>query len=269
MTTQHRRQVGGRVLSTSLRSLTDNPAPRVRLLCFPYAGAGGYVYRRWVSKLPTSVEICAVQPPGREDRASEALPAEMDQLIGQMVDELRGILDGPYAVFGHSLGALIGAEVVRRLTEEGAATPARLFVSGSRALPDIHHGRRRVHLLSDDELVQHLRALNGTPAALLDDERMLTFVLRLVRSDSAILDTYRYRPGRELSCPITVFGGEADPLTDGYDLTRWAEMSSARTEVIMLPGDHFFLHSAEAQMLSLIGDRLKPVAQHQLRHRRD
>lgn len=242
--------------SASVRVLNDPAIRRLRLVCFSYAGAGGYVFRRWIDKLPGDVQICAIQLPGREDRVRERLPTDIDLLVNQLVDELSGYLDGPYAAFGHSLGAIIGTEVVRRLAAEGAIPPSHLFVSGSRPLPDIHDGRRRLHLLGDDELIEHLRTLNGTPAEVLDDERMRKYVLRLVRSDYTMLDTYQHRPGADLACPVTVLAGDNDPHTQGHDLQHWSTISSGPTEVIILPGDHFFVHSAEKQLLRLVSQRL-------------
>ncbi|WP_405722324.1 thioesterase domain-containing protein [Streptomyces sp. NBC_00046] len=38
----------------------------------------------------------------------------------------------PYALFGHSMGAIVGFEVARRLEDAGRG-PVELFASGSRA----------------------------------------------------------------------------------------------------------------------------------------
>jgi surfactin synthase thioesterase subunit len=45
-----------------------NPAARLRLFCFPYAGGGAAAYFGWGETLPRTVEVCAVQPPGRDAR---------------------------------------------------------------------------------------------------------------------------------------------------------------------------------------------------------
>ena len=47
------------------------PAARLRLICFPYAGGGASTFSLWPRALPSHVELCAVQLPGREERLSE------------------------------------------------------------------------------------------------------------------------------------------------------------------------------------------------------
>src|ERR1700677_5026076 len=128
------------------RWLVRYPAPGIpalRLFCFPYAGAGASVYRAWAAGLP-GFEVCAVQLPGREDRYCEPPIPRMDYLIDALTDGLRTSLDSPFAVFGHSMGAIVALEFCRGLRRAGLPAPKRLFVSGhgaphlSDGLPDIH-----------------------------------------------------------------------------------------------------------------------------------
>src|SRR4051812_31478918 len=49
-----------------------NPAARLRLFCFPYAGGGAQVFRNWANHLPADVEVCLAQLPGRGSRMREA-----------------------------------------------------------------------------------------------------------------------------------------------------------------------------------------------------
>ena len=46
-------------------------APRLRLVCFPFAGGTAALYRRWRDALPATVEVCAVELPGRGLRIGE------------------------------------------------------------------------------------------------------------------------------------------------------------------------------------------------------
>src|SRR5262249_40135506 len=39
-------------------------APRARLFCFPFAGAGATAFRAWAEALPAALELVAVAPPG-------------------------------------------------------------------------------------------------------------------------------------------------------------------------------------------------------------
>src|SRR5947208_15726994 len=92
-----------------------NPSARLRLFCLPFAGGGASAYHTWPEGLPGDVEVCAVQPPGREGRFREPAFARLRPLVTALTDALRPHLDRPFAVFGHSLGALVAFEWVREL----------------------------------------------------------------------------------------------------------------------------------------------------------
>jgi surfactin synthase thioesterase subunit len=123
----------------------------MRLFCLPHAGGGATAFRSWTAELPAFVQLCPVQLPGRETRLSEALCTHMDPLVEAMDRELRPWLDIPYAVFGHSMGALLAFEWVRKLQRERSSLPAWLFLSGRRA-PDTLGDAALPDELSDREL---------------------------------------------------------------------------------------------------------------------
>ncbi|MBD1832161.1 hypothetical protein H6F61_05535 [Cyanobacteria bacterium FACHB-472] len=66
-----------------------------------------------------------------------------------------------FAFFGHSLGALIGFELARKLRAQQAQTPNHLFISGRRA-PQIPDRNPLIHTLPEPELLSELRQLNCT-----------------------------------------------------------------------------------------------------------
>lgn len=49
-----------------------------------------------------------------------------------------GLLDKPFALFGHSFGSLVMFELARKLTEAVGKTPLCLIVSGCRP-PDVSY----------------------------------------------------------------------------------------------------------------------------------
>ena len=76
--------------------------PSLRLFCFPYAGAGTSIFRTWRERLPSDIEICAIQLPGREKRIREPLIKDLSSLLDKLVPALLPYLDRPFAFFGHS-----------------------------------------------------------------------------------------------------------------------------------------------------------------------
>jgi medium-chain acyl-[acyl-carrier-protein] hydrolase len=101
-----------------------NPEAKTRLICFPCAGRGASLYRTWPGPLGQHVEVCAVQLPGRENRMDEPPFTRFQDLVSVIAEVLPPFLDREYAIFGHSLGALIGFEVARRIRQTNGITPA-------------------------------------------------------------------------------------------------------------------------------------------------
>ena len=60
-----------RVFSKWITCPRPNADATLRLFCLPYAGGGASIYRLWGPALPSWIEVCPVQLPGREDRYRE------------------------------------------------------------------------------------------------------------------------------------------------------------------------------------------------------
>ncbi|MFE0643721.1 thioesterase II family protein [Streptomyces sp. NPDC058877] len=231
----------------------------LRLFCFPYAGAGASVFRAWGAELPEDVQAFAVQLPGREDRFSDRPITDLDELLDALLPALLPYLDRPFAFFGHSVGAIVSWELARRLQREQGVEPVRMMVSGCRA-PSVHESREPGELdLSDEELINELRRLNGTPEELLQNPDFAAFILPTVRADLSLFARYAYRPGESLTCPVSVFGGDADPRVAEEHLERWAELTTGRTEVEVFPGGHFFLNEEREAVLRSVSRALRAV----------
>lgn len=248
-------------LPASLRALSRNGAHAdARLFVFPYAGGGAYQYRTWPEGLEPNVEVIGVQMPGREDRVHEAPMANLDAALDPVVADMTSVLDDrPFAVFGHSLGALLCMEAVQRISETSTRTPEHVFVSGCRAPQIIHRGRIPISELDDAGLIDHLRRLGGTPDEVLENPDVAAYLLRLVRADYTLFDNYEYRARPPLERPITVFGGDEDPSTTAESLNAWAGLTNASTTIHTVPGGHFFVHSARRALLSVIANVLRPA----------
>ncbi|MFF2012625.1 thioesterase II family protein [Streptomyces sp. NPDC058195] len=227
----------------------------IRLFCLPYAGGGASAYRAWPGLAPAHVRVHPLELPGRGTRWGETPVGGMPLMTEMLADALAGHLDRPYALFGHSMGALIAFELTRALRARGLPQPAHLFVSGSDA-PDLPRGRRPIHAAPDAEVLEELRFLGGTPSELLEDPALMKLVLPALRADFSLLETYRYHAQPPLAVPLTVFGGDADPLVASGQLHRWLRQTSAASRLVVLPGEHFFLHSAVADVLAEVAGDL-------------
>ncbi len=229
-----------------------NPQARLRLFCFPYAGGGASIFRSWPNDLPDWIEVYPIQLPGRENCIRDAPFRRLLPLIDELTDRCLSLVsEKPFAFFGHSMGALIGFELTRRLRQRSMPQPIHLFVSGARA-PQIHNPRPPIHNLPDDQFKEAVRDFNGTPEAILQHEELMQILLPCLRADFEVYETYIYQPEPPLSIPISVFGGWQDKKISSHELEAWRSQTSGAYSMRMFPGDHFFLNSAHEPLLQNI-----------------
>ncbi|MGQ4807055.1 Linear gramicidin dehydrogenase LgrE [Candidatus Entotheonellaceae bacterium PAL068K] len=232
------------------------PNARLRLFCFPYAGVGASIFRRWVEGLPVGVELCAIQLPGRESRLRETPFNRLAELGQALRPILRPYLDRPFALFGHSLGAWIGYELSRQLREHDGLAPAHLFVSGRRA-PHRPPSQPPMHTLADAAFLQAMRTrYGGGPEIVWQDAELMQVFLPILRADITMAETYTPICHEPLDCPISAFGGFQDTSTDRSELEDWQELTTRTFQLRLLPGDHFFVNENRRLLLHLIAQDL-------------
>ncbi len=90
------------------------------------------MYHSWAQSLDPSIEVVAVEPPGRLGRINEKPVADLDEFVSGLVVEMQDVLDRPFAFFGHCLGGLTMYETARRLIHSTGSRPTHLFASGAR-----------------------------------------------------------------------------------------------------------------------------------------
>lgn len=228
---------------------------RVRLFCFPYAGAGASIYRDWLLEPTSEIEVCPVQLPGRESRFKESLFKTMEPLVAALAKGLAGYLDKPFAFFGHSMGALISYELARHLRRERNISPLHLFASARRA-PQVISTSPPIHTLPRAEFIKRLREIEGINEGVLQGTELMDFLLPILRADFGLCETYQYVNEAALDCPMTVFGGTEDDHVTLSDLSAWREQTSSRYRLRMFPGDHFFLRRFPRELTRAIAENL-------------
>ncbi|MFI9273483.1 thioesterase II family protein [Kitasatospora sp. NPDC052896] len=236
-----------------------HPAPdaKVRLLCLPHAGGSASFYFPVSAALAPEIEVLAVQYPGRQDRRSEPSIGTVAELADQVYRALGELDDKPLALFGHSMGAVLGFELARRLEADGRPA-AVLFASGRRG-PGTHRAEF-VHQRDDDGLVAELKSLSGTNTALLGDEEILRMILPAIRNDYRAIETYQRPEGGPLSSPVVVLIGDDDPKSTVEEAKAWAEETTGEFSLRVFPGGHFYLATQQQAVLGEITDRLRALA---------
>jgi medium-chain acyl-[acyl-carrier-protein] hydrolase len=238
-----------------IRRPRPQPDAAARLFCFSCAGGTAALYQPWAADMRGAIEVCAIEMPGRGVRLREPPLTSVHDAVGGIADALEPELDRPYALFGHSLGALMAFEVAHELRRRGAPAPLLLFASARRA-PHLSKRTGMLHMLTDAGLAGYLRELNGTPAGILADAEVMALVLPVVRADLAADETYVVPDRPLLDIPIHAFGGTTDPTLLVEELTAWGLHTLAEATVTIFPGDHFFIKTARRDVINWVAGAL-------------
>jgi len=228
----------------------------MRLFCFPYAGGSAAAFRGWHGGLPEAIELWPVQPPGRERRMTEQPYIRLQALVAAVAELLGPCLDRPYALLGHSLGALVAFELARRLEESGAPRPLQLVISGRRAPQLPLPWEEPYHRLPDPQLKERLRDLGGTPPEVLEHSELMELILPVVRADFEMLETYRFEQRKPLEVPIAAYGARDDPEVPQQALEAWREHTRGGWHCRLFDGGHFFIQNERQAFLQEVGRQL-------------
>jgi medium-chain acyl-[acyl-carrier-protein] hydrolase len=226
-----------------------NPAARLRLFCFPYAGGGASIYAPWGRLLPPEVEVVAVQLPGRESRIGEPPVSDLRELVPRFAEALAPFMDRPFAFFGHSNGGLMAFELTRLLRRQGRTLPLLLVTSG-RPAPQVTLEGPELHALPEPEFRDMLRRFNGTPEEVLQNEEIMQLITPMLRADFSLGETYVYTPEPPLSVPIAAYGGRMDGEVPTWAVEAWRDQAAGDYRDIMFPGGHFFINENRDQVLA-------------------
>lgn len=240
-----------------LRCLHPKSESVLRLFCFPPAGSGALFFRKWaLADVFPEAEVYAICLPGRESRLREPLFTDIHLLVSALLPNMISYLDIPFLIVGHSLGAIVGFEVVNRLQNQGLPLPLKLFVSARQA-PTTNLNTNELHLLPNSKLKEKLHLYAGTPVAVLQNDELMNLFLPIIRADLKMNETYNAGRGVQLDCPISAFAGLNDPVTSVSDVSRWAEHTKRSFELHTYPGGHFPTNEEIRLIMSIIEAEVK------------
>jgi medium-chain acyl-[acyl-carrier-protein] hydrolase len=230
---------------------------KLRLFCLPYAGGGSSIFRGWSAILGTDIEVCPIELPGRGTRFREKPVNHLLSLAQAVCDGILPYLDRPFVLFGHSMGSLLGFEVLRNLQGRLGLKPLLFFAAGRNAahIPEI----KISYDLPDAALMQRLQELNGTPSGIMEHPEFKLLMMPTLRADFAISETYAYTEGPSLECPVIALGGVSDPETNVEGLDAWRQHTKSSFKLRIFPGEHFFLNTAKELMLQTMTEEMNMV----------
>lgn len=231
-----------------------SPATPWTVLFFPHSGGSAGAYRHLAAQVADTARTACVQYPGRAEREREPLFTDVHVLADQVAEALAAACeDGPVIFFGHSLGAAVAYEVVRRMPDQrrivlvasGHPAPSRIRlpalapVAGDPEVPD-------------ERLLELIRSLDGPDAELLDHPVLRHMFLPVIRGDLVAHSRYRPEADSAVGCPVIALMGATDPLTSAPDVQAWEHHTSSSLRVHVFPGGHFFTNRHTGAVADLL-----------------
>ncbi|MEU7429279.1 alpha/beta fold hydrolase [Streptomyces sioyaensis] len=240
-----------------IRRFRSVPQRRARLVCFPHAGGAASFYMPLSRALADSVDVLAVQYPGRQERRHEPFRTDILDMADDIAQALTPWADVPLVLLGHSMGATIAYEVMRRLEQDDTARLAHLIVS-CRPAPS----RPREHpadISTHDDVLAELRRLSGTDDQLLLEQDLIDMVVPILIADYAAIRTYDHIPEPMLRTDVTAFLGVEDPSVPQDDMAAWELHTTGAFTLRLFPGGHFYFKDDPSAMARAVSELLTPL----------
>jgi surfactin synthase thioesterase subunit len=231
--------------------------PSIDLLVLPCAGASATMYLRWRRLLPAWLRLVPLELPGRGGRLGEAPLEDFEALVAHICERQAHAMQGHYALFGHSMGALLAYGVAQRQRALARPLPQVLFVSAS-AAPARRDRERFVDKNDDAALIADLRKQGGTPDEVFDNAELLRMTLDTLGADYRVCESFRPLSHAPLPLPLHALGGRADDIA-AERLEAWRGESAGQFALDWFDGGHFFIRQQEQQVLAAI---TRALAQH-------
>ncbi|MCK9902335.1 thioesterase [Parafrankia colletiae] len=217
-----------------------DPEAAVRLFCLPHAGGGASTFHGWAEYLPADVAMQAVQLPGRQDRLSEPPFTRPEPLVDALYEALMDELDDrPYALFGHSLGALLAYRLAVAIDRYGGPPPVLVGAAGWTPRGFLVPPKDKIDA-PQQELVDWLISLGSLPPEIYTDERMLAITMPPTRADLTVC-AYLVDDGARVPCPLVTYTGRADTLMSEGAVSSWLGRGTSYLGNREFPGGHFFV----------------------------
>lgn len=237
-------------------TFTPNP-DKVLLFCFPFAGGGSQFYTKWQKQVGQHVQVCPVFLPGRERRIREPLRDNMSALIDELADVISAYSHYKYALFGHSMGALISHLLTCKLIQRGYPGPIHLFVSARGYIP-AEAMRSKLKELGFQGYLDSILDLSSQTELVLKNEALRKIFLPIFQADVGLCANWESEHLTQIPLPITAFYGDADDSVSLDSVKAWGAKTAAEFEMEVMPGEHLFVQ----QQAKLICQKITQTLSH-------
>ncbi|WP_431166532.1 thioesterase II family protein [Tenacibaculum halocynthiae] len=220
---------------------------KTKIIALPYAGGNKYCYRAIQEYVPKDIEWVTLELPGRGERFTEVFIETINEMAEDLFVQLISAVGGSeYIIFGHSMGTLLGYELLKKAREEKFKLPNSLFFTG-RGAPEYDKIVHKKSQLSEKMFWKEVNEMGGLPKEILANKSLLNLYYPILKSDFKSIENYKYKTGSlPFMIPIQVcLGteeiGEGKNKTTIAEMKAWGKVTSGPCSFEVLHGDHFFI----------------------------
>ena len=224
---------------------------RLRLICFSYAGGNTTTYLPWNNDLHPQIELVVCQLPGRGTRLFETPYDDIYVLVKDLCVAMKTLCDKPFVFFGHSLGSKVAYELCIAMQQQHLPLPVH-FIASASAAPFYRRTQSPIHALPDDQFIEALAKLNGTPLEVLNNPEIMSLCFPALRADFKMAETYINQSRLSLATNLTIFGGNTDDTISPSELMGWNKIFENPVATHWMEGNHFFIHQKTCELLLLL-----------------
>lgn len=228
------------------------------LVLLHHAGGSAAHFEPLVKALPSEIRPMAVDLPGRGRRWREAPVTTIDEAVDSLMDAVSSI-DGPFSVFGHSLGAYVGLALAARLEETGARSRCgTLFASANSGPRGAVLPFEGSPLSTTDEEIFEITAKSGGGLSqqILDHPQLRRRTADLLRSDFSISQSFLSKQRRTVTEADIVVCHGTDDIFTAEQLDQWRLNTTGSTEMCLFLGGHFYVEQNISELVETIARRL-------------
>ncbi len=224
---------------------------KIKLICLPHAGGSSLIYNSWKRKINSNIEIYSPELPGRWFRYKEDHPKNLIAVVNDIYKNIiNDLTNSTYALFGHSMGALMVYELYKKIKSNNMPLPKALFISGMYS--PTTNIKERIHLYSDKELIEKIKELVGTPNNILKNKSFIDTYIPIIRADYKMIETYKYKETcLKISEPKFIFSGKKDSISKSL-IQSWEGQTLFQPKYYEFSGGHFFINENSEDVLYTI-----------------
>ena len=220
---------------------------QLNIIFLPFAGGSKYSYQVFKPYFSEEYQFHAVDLPGRGGRSSEPLLKDMNRIIDDVFLQIQDLIQEPYVIYGHSMGALLADILTKKMVREGRKVPLHLFLTGCTP-PSLQHQEPKRHYLPKEAFISTLKELGGSPDEIWRDPSLTAFFEPILRADFEAIETFNYEE-TPYAVPMKVMIGLDDKVS--YEQAQnWQNETTALIEIKEYSGGHFFIFDHPAQVMN-------------------